>query len=97
MNLLIQQQAVIDTTATVRAELGADASDEIVEALTRVGSLKELRQNALRRGVAVDSVVRTFHAIIESVINSLRLTVQRGSRRRGRRAARRTRRAAAGE
>ena len=79
VDLLIQQQAVIDTTAVVRAELGPDASDEIVGALTRVGSLKELRQNVLRRGVAVDSVVRTFHAIIESVINSLRLTVQRGT------------------
>ncbi len=79
VDLLIQQQAVIDLTATVRANLDADVSDEIVGALTRVGSLKDLRQNVLRRRVAVDSVVRTYQAIIDSVINSLRLTAQRGT------------------
>src|SRR5262245_22861602 len=79
VDLLIAQQAVIDSTAVLRAELPFDVSDEIAGALTRVGSLRELRQNVLRRGVAVDSVVRTFNAIIESVINSLRLTVQRGA------------------
>ena len=77
--LLIQQQTVIDLTATTRAQLGPSAPDEILEALGRVGSLRDLRQNTLRRSVTVDSIVRTYHAVIESAIDALRLTTQTGT------------------
>ena len=79
VDLLLAQQSVDDTTATLRATLGTAASDELVEALARVGSLGELRQGALRRGVSVDSVARAYHAVIEAIIGALRLVPQKTS------------------
>ncbi|MEV6441008.1 nitrate- and nitrite sensing domain-containing protein [Amycolatopsis sp. NPDC051716] len=74
---MVQQQKVVDSTvADVRAALGADAPDELSAALTRIGSLGELRQNAARRGVALDSVARTYNAVVDAVIDSLRLVPQ---------------------
>ena len=43
----------------------------------RLGSLAELRQNARSRGVAQDSVARAYHAVIEALIDALRLVPQR--------------------
>jgi signal transduction histidine kinase len=79
VKLLLQQQAVGDTAESVRASLGSDASDELVEALARVESLTELREGALARGVSLESVARTFHAVIGAVIDALRLVSQRTS------------------
>ncbi|WP_410611808.1 nitrate- and nitrite sensing domain-containing protein [Amycolatopsis sp. lyj-109] len=74
---MVQQQKVVDqTVAEVRGSLGDDAPDELSAALTRIGSLAELRQNAARRGVALDSVARTYNAVIDAVIDSLRLVPQ---------------------
>ncbi|WP_103343521.1 sensor histidine kinase [Amycolatopsis sp. CA-126428] len=74
---MVQQQKVVDSTvADVRAALGADAPDELSAALTRIGSLGELRQNAARRGVALDSVARTYNAVVDAVIDALRLVPQ---------------------
>ncbi|NBH04380.1 nitrate- and nitrite sensing domain-containing protein, partial [Amycolatopsis sp. SID8362] len=74
---MLQQQKVVNAAVeNVRSSLGSDAPDELAAALTRVGSLNELRQNAERRGVALDSVARTYHAVIGAVIDSLRLVPQ---------------------
>ncbi|WP_439384420.1 nitrate- and nitrite sensing domain-containing protein [Amycolatopsis lexingtonensis] len=74
---MLQQQKVVDKTITdVRGALGADAPDELSAALTRIGSLGEVRQNAASRGVALDSVARTYHAVVDAVIDSLRLVPQ---------------------
>ncbi|MEU0530166.1 sensor histidine kinase [Amycolatopsis tolypomycina] len=74
---MVQQQKVVDrAVADVRGSLGDDAPDELSAALTRIGSLAELRQNAARRGVALDSVARTYNAVIDAVIDSLRLVPQ---------------------
>ncbi|VVJ22998.1 Putative sensor and ATPase [Amycolatopsis camponoti] len=74
--MLQQQKTVSAAVEDVRSSLGADAPDELSAALTRIGSLDELRQNAQRRGVALDSVARTYHAVIGAVIDSLRLVPQ---------------------
>ena len=71
--VLEQQRTVADSIERVRASLGPNASDELAAALTRLGSLDELRRNALVRGVSVDSLARTYHAVTEAVINALRL------------------------
>ncbi|MGW4520751.1 nitrate- and nitrite sensing domain-containing protein [Amycolatopsis sp. NPDC004378] len=74
---VLQQQKTVDAAVeSVRSSLGSDAPDELSAALTRIGSLNELRQNALRRGVALDSVARTYHALIGAVIDSLWLVPQ---------------------
>ncbi|MGW3993109.1 nitrate- and nitrite sensing domain-containing protein [Amycolatopsis sp. NPDC004772] len=74
---MVQQQKVVDqTVADVRRSLGDDAPDELSAALTRIGSLAELRQNAARRGVALDSVARTYNAVVDAVIDALRLVPQ---------------------
>ncbi|MDQ7804752.1 nitrate- and nitrite sensing domain-containing protein [Amycolatopsis sp. A133] len=74
---MVQQQKVVDkTVADVRGALGPDAPDELSAALTRIGSLGELRQNAARRGVALDSVARTYNAVVDAVIDSVRLVPQ---------------------
>ena len=74
---MVQQQKVVDqTVADVRNSLGDDAPDELSAALTRIGSLAELRQNAASRGVALDSVARTYNAVVDAVIDSLRLVPQ---------------------
>ncbi|MFJ9781740.1 nitrate- and nitrite sensing domain-containing protein [Amycolatopsis sp. NPDC101161] len=74
--MLQQQKAVDAAVENVRSSLGADAPDELSAALTRIGSLNELRHNAQLRGVALDSVARTYHAVIGAVIDSLRLVPQ---------------------
>jgi signal transduction histidine kinase len=74
--MLQQQKTVNAAVEDVRSSLGADAPDELSAALTRIGSLTEVRQNAERRGVALDSVARTYHAVIGAVIDSLRLVPQ---------------------
>lgn len=74
--MLQQQKTVNAAVESVRSSLGPDAPDELSSALTRIGSLDELRQNAVRRGVALDSVARTYHALIGAVIDSLRLVPQ---------------------
>ena len=79
VTLLRQHQTVADATSAARTALGPDASDELVAALTRVHSLDELRESALRRGVSLDSVARAYHAVIEAVIDALRLVPQRTS------------------
>ncbi|MFC3452247.1 sensor histidine kinase [Amycolatopsis speibonae] len=77
--MLKQQGVVADTVNRVRAQLPADAPEELAAALVRIGSLNEIRENALRRGASLDSVARTYHAVIDSVINSLRLVPQQTS------------------
>ncbi|MFD9888287.1 nitrate- and nitrite sensing domain-containing protein [Amycolatopsis sp. NPDC059027] len=74
---MTRQRRTVDSTVNeVRAALGPDAPDELAAALVRIGSLQELRQNAVRRGVSLDGVARTYHAVIGAVIDSLRLTAQ---------------------
>ncbi|MEU5259925.1 nitrate- and nitrite sensing domain-containing protein [Amycolatopsis sp. NPDC021455] len=74
---MLQQQKTVDAAVEgVRKSLDSDAPDELSAALTRIGSLAELRQNAQRRGVALDSVARTYHAVIGAVIDALRLVPQ---------------------
>ncbi|MEV4142876.1 nitrate- and nitrite sensing domain-containing protein [Amycolatopsis sp. NPDC049691] len=74
---MLQQQKTVDAAVeSVRGSLGSDAPDELSAALTRIGSLNELRHNAQLRGVALDSVARTYHAVIGAVIDSLRLVPQ---------------------
>jgi signal transduction histidine kinase len=79
VDLVLAQEAVDDTAEALRVSLGTDTSDELVEALARVGSLEELREGALRRGVSLDSVARAYHAVIEAVIQALRLVPQKTS------------------
>ncbi len=71
--VLDQQRAVTDAVEGVRSSLGAAASDELTGALTRVGSLDELRRNAMIRAVSLDSLARTYHAVTDAVIDALRL------------------------
>ncbi len=77
--LQLQQQAVADSVEAIGRSLGDDASDELVEALARVQSLGDLRQGALARGVSLESVARTYHAVIGAVVDALRLASQRTS------------------
>jgi signal transduction histidine kinase len=77
--LQLQQQTVADSVEAIRRSLGDDASDELVEALARVQSLGDLRQGALARGVSLESVARTYHAVIGAVVDALRLASQRTS------------------
>jgi signal transduction histidine kinase len=79
VDLVRQQRIVDDTVNSVRSSLGPAAPDELTAALVRIGSLQELRQNALRRGVSLDSVARTYHAVFEAVIDALRLVPQKTS------------------
>ncbi|UUV28890.1 nitrate- and nitrite sensing domain-containing protein [Amycolatopsis roodepoortensis] len=77
--MLKQQAVVADTVNQVSSQLSADAPEELAAALVRIGSLNEIRENALRRGASLDSVARTYHAVIDAVINSLRLVPQQTS------------------
>jgi signal transduction histidine kinase len=77
--MLLQHQVVADSVETLRTSLGATASDELTSALVRLGSLTELRENARHRGVELDSVARAYHAVIEALIDALRLVPQRTS------------------
>src|SRR5689334_7244825 len=78
-NLERQQRIVDEAVKSVRSSIGDNAPDEINQALTRIGSLQELRQNALARGASLDSVARTYHAVIEAIIDALRLVPQKTS------------------
>lgn len=70
-------QGDVDKAAEgVHAALGPTMSDELTNALVRLGSLTGLRQNALRGGASSDGVARTYHAVISAVIDSLRLVPQ---------------------
>lgn len=74
-----RQQGVTDRAAnSVRDSIG-DTSDELSAALVRLGSLTEIRRNGLERGVSPDSVARTFHAVIDALIDALRLVPRQGS------------------
>ncbi len=77
--LQLQQRAVVEAADAVRSSLGADTSDELDQALVRLGSIEELRSNVLRRGASLDSVARAYHAVIEAIIDALRLATQRSS------------------
>ncbi|RSN53738.1 histidine kinase [Amycolatopsis sp. WAC 04182] len=77
--MLKQQGVVAETVNQIRSQLSADAPEELAAALVRIGSLNEIRENALRRGASLDSVARTYHAVIDAVINSLRLVPQQTS------------------
>lgn len=77
--MLKQQGVVAETVNKVRSELTSDAPEELSAALVRIGSLEEIRANALRRGASLDSVARTYHAVIDAVINALRLVPQQTS------------------
>ncbi|HVK22184.1 MAG TPA: nitrate- and nitrite sensing domain-containing protein [Actinokineospora sp.] len=78
-DLVRQHRTVDDAAATALGMIGEDGSDELSSALTRIGSLRELRQNALRHGVSADAVARTYHAVISAVIDGLRLVLQSNS------------------
>jgi signal transduction histidine kinase len=75
--MLLQFQAVADSAEALRRSLGPHPSDELDSALVRLGSLTELRENARSRGIALDSVARAYHAVIEALIDALRLVPQR--------------------
>ncbi|HET6286622.1 MAG TPA: nitrate- and nitrite sensing domain-containing protein, partial [Amycolatopsis sp.] len=77
--MLKQQGVVAETVNRIRSQLSADAPEELAAALVRIGSLNEIRESALRRGASLDSVARTYHAVIDAVINSLRLVPQQTS------------------
>jgi signal transduction histidine kinase len=77
--MVLQQQVVYDSAETLRRSLGANASEELSNALVRLGSLTELRTGARKRGVPLDSVARAYHAVIEALIDALRLVPQHNS------------------
>ncbi len=77
---LRQQHAVVDAAArVVQAQLGSTISDELAGAMIRLGSVRELREAALQRGTSIDSVARAYHAVIQALIDALRLVPQRTS------------------
>jgi signal transduction histidine kinase len=74
-----QQTAVDDAVARVRSSLGEESSPELSTALLRVSSLADIRRTALDRGVLVDSVGRAYHAVVEALIDAVRLVPQETS------------------
>ncbi|MFD8496484.1 nitrate- and nitrite sensing domain-containing protein [Amycolatopsis sp. NPDC059657] len=77
--LMQQHRIVTETVDKVRDRLGPEAPDEVSAALVRIGSLAEIRANALRRAVSLDSAARTYHAVIEAVIDAPRLLGQKNT------------------
>ena len=77
--LTSQQQAVDDSVEQVRTSLGDNSSDELSTALLRVSSLGDIRRAVQDRGVLVDSVGRAYHAVVEALIDSIRLVPQETS------------------
>ena len=76
---LERQQRTSDQAAnTVRDSIG-NTSVELSAALVRLGSLTEIRRNALDLGVSPDSVARTYHAVVDALIDALRLVPRQGS------------------
>lgn len=78
-DLVRQQRAVDLAAATAHDSLDGVGTEELDSALVRIGSLRELRQNALRRAVSPDAVARTYHAVIGAILDALRLVPQRTS------------------
>jgi signal transduction histidine kinase len=78
-NLERQQRSVGEAVKRVQASLGPGAPEELSAALVRIGSLQELRSNALSRSASLDSVARTYHAVISAVIDAVRLVPQKTS------------------
>ncbi|SDH67570.1 Signal transduction histidine kinase [Actinokineospora alba] len=77
---LVRQQRAVDTAAAAALDsLQGENTEELASALVRIGSLRELRQSALRRGVSPDAVARTYHAVIGAILDALRLVPQRTS------------------
>ena len=74
-----QQGAAAAAGQNVLNALGPTTSDELAGALTRLGSLTDLRQAALQRGISVDSIARAYHAVIQAIIGAMRLVPQRTS------------------
>ncbi len=79
VTMVVQQQRVADMAREMLQTIGSLASDELSNAFVRLGSLSELRQTARARGVPLDSIARAYHAVIEALIDALRLTQQRNS------------------
>jgi signal transduction histidine kinase len=77
--MVLQQQIVADDAEKLQKSVDFSASDELSSALVRLGSLAELRQNSRHRGAALDSVARAYHAVIEALIDALRLVSERTS------------------
>ncbi|HEX6354650.1 nitrate- and nitrite sensing domain-containing protein [Actinophytocola sp.] len=76
---LERAQGTVDQAAdAVRGTL-EEASDELSAALVRLGSLTDIRRNAFDLGVSPDSVARTYHAVIDALIDALRLVPRQGS------------------
>ena len=73
----LRQQHDAVAAAVTSVQSGLSSSDELAGALTRVGSLGELRDAALHRGTSPDSVARAYHAVIQALIDALRLVPQR--------------------
>ncbi|MBC6446472.1 sensor histidine kinase [Actinokineospora xionganensis] len=77
---LVRQQRTVDTAAAAALDsLEGEGIEELASALVRIGSLRELRQSALRRGISPDAVARTYHAVIGAILDALRLVPQRTS------------------
>ncbi|MDQ3405100.1 MAG: nitrate- and nitrite sensing domain-containing protein [Actinomycetota bacterium] len=77
---LVRQHRIVDNAAAgAFNSLGESGSDELSSALIRLGSLRELRQSALRRGTSPDAVARTYHAAIGAILDALRLVPQQTS------------------
>jgi signal transduction histidine kinase len=74
-----QARTVGDAVKTVQSSLGPNSPEELSAALVRIGSLQELRTNALARSASLDSVARTYHAVISAVIDAVRLVPQKTS------------------
>jgi signal transduction histidine kinase len=71
---VVRQQGVVDDlTKRARDSLGPSISDEMAQALVRVGSLASLRLAALDRGATQDSVARTYGSVDDTLIDALRL------------------------
>lgn len=78
-DLMLQHHMVSGAADHLRTSVNPDTAEELVNALVRIGSLVELRNQVHKRGAAVDSVARAYHAVIEALIDSLRLVPQRSS------------------
>ncbi len=74
-----QQRTVDETVDRVRTELGAGISDELAAALVRTRSVQEVRDIAAVRGVSPDRVARSYHAVIEALVDALRLVSRQDS------------------
>jgi signal transduction histidine kinase len=74
-----RQQGTVDEAARSARDSLSGASDELSSALVRLGSLTEIRRNARAGGVSLDSVARTYHAVIDALIDALRLVPRQGS------------------